>query len=84
MSERIKSKTFKWLYNFDFLKIPLGILICKLIFDEIMLFAIEKPTSSSFSETDMVPELNPLIIICKTPAYDEKYLKYFFYFLVYD
>ena len=75
MSERIKSNTFKWLYDFGILKFPLGILICGLIFEEIILYAIEKPTASSFSETDMVPELNPLILICKTPAYDENYFK---------
>ena len=31
--------------------------------------------TSSFSETEISPELNPLILICKTPGYDGKYLK---------
>ena len=76
MHKQVKTASYKWLLNYGILKLPLGILICSLIFEEIMLYAKVKPTASSFSETEMVPGLNPTILICKTPAFDEKNFKY--------
>ena len=72
---KIKTFTYEWVLDFGFLKLLIGIFICLLILQEIHQYITVKPTTSSFSETEISPELNPLILICKTPGYDGKYLK---------
>ena len=71
---KIKLFAYKWFLDFGVLKLLIGILICSLILQEINQYVNVKPTTSSFSETEMIPEFNPLILICKTPAYDIKKL----------
>ena len=72
---KIKLFTYKWLLDFGILKLLIGILIWLLILQEIHQYITVKPTTSSFSETEIGPELDPLILICKTPGYDRKSLK---------
>ena len=72
---KVKTFAYKWLMDFGILKLLIGILICSLILKEIHKFLAVKPTTTSFSDTVHSPELNPLILICKTPGYDGEYLK---------
>ena len=51
-----------------------------LFYEEFNLFLIKKPTQSSLGEVALTPELNPLIYVCKNPAYEEKAFKYVFSF----
>ena len=64
-----------WLVNFGLPKIVIGTLVLFLLYEEINLFLIKKPTQSSFSEKTLTPNLNPHIYLCREPAYEEKAFK---------
>ena len=64
-------KTLKnWFLNFGLVKAGVFIFVLFLLFEEFIIFVIVKPTQSSIGETNLIPEHNPRILICMTPAYE--------------
>ena len=59
-----------WFLNFGLLKSIVFIFVLYLLVEEFISFVIIKPTQSSIGEANLIPEYNPKILICMTPAYE--------------
>ena len=59
-----------WFLNFGLVKAGVFLFVLFLLFEEFVIFVIVKPTQSSIGETNLIPEHNPKILICMTPAYE--------------
>ena len=64
-------KTLKnWFLDFGLVKAGVFFFVLFLLSEEFITFVIVKPTQSSIGETNLIPEHNPRILICMTPAYE--------------
>ena len=70
MNELFYKNLKNWFLNFGLLKSCVFFFVLYLLFEEFVSFVFVKPTQSSIGETNLIPEHNPKILICMTPAYE--------------
>ena len=70
MKELFDKNLKNWFINFGLLKLFVFFFVFYLLFEEFVSFVLVKPTQSSIGETNLIPEHNPKILICMTPAYE--------------
>ena len=70
MKELFDKNLKNWFLNFGLLKLFVFFFVFYLLFEEFVSYFLVKPTQSSIGETNLIPEHNPKILICMTPAYE--------------
>ena len=66
-----RKAVFDWLWReFGIFKIVFGTLTLFLIYQEILVFLVVRPTSTSIELKMITPDLMPDIIICPQPGFD--------------
>jgi hypothetical protein len=66
-----RKAVFKWLWReLGIFKIAFGTLTLFLIYQEMLVFLVVRPTSTSMERRIITPDLTPDIIICTQPGFD--------------